>query len=185
MRGVAVDPDVRGQLVVVAVPAGGDSDLTATSMRGPGTRPAAIASRSATSAKSRLPRSRTVVKPASSVLRAFATPSIAARAAVSRQVLVGRQLLAADQVHVGVDEPGQQGHVAEVDVDRLARLARLDRGDGAVLDPDDLVAQQAPGLDVEQPRRRNGERLRSGERRTRKPNEREKNEPHRRCPDSL
>ena len=63
-----------------------EMDFVATSMRGPTTLPAAISSRSATSAKSRAPRSRTVVKPASIVFRALTTPSMAACAVVSVRV---------------------------------------------------------------------------------------------------
>ena len=49
-----------------------ETPLIATSMRGPGTLPRAMASRRATSTRSRLPRSRTVVKPLSSTRRALA-----------------------------------------------------------------------------------------------------------------
>src|SRR6266571_1177245 len=50
-----------------------------TSMRGPGTSPALIASRSATSLYPRAPTLRTVVKPASSVSRALCAPVSASR----------------------------------------------------------------------------------------------------------
>ena len=53
-------------------------------MRGPGTQPSSMARMSATSAKSDAPRSRTVVKPARSVIPAFRAPRSARSPGVSR-----------------------------------------------------------------------------------------------------
>ena len=151
-------------------------------MRGPGTRPAAIASRSATSAKSRLPRSRTVVKPGEQRLACVRDALDRGARRRLREILVRRLFLPAREVHVRVDQARQQRHVAEIDVDGLTGTAGPDRDDRPAFDADHLPGQHATGLDLEQARRRHGERLRAGERRVREAYKNEKDDPHQFAP---
>ena len=105
-------------------PHGAVMNAPAHCIRGPSSSPALIVSRSAQSTNARnVPRSRTVVKPG--LERDARVPH------AQQRVLRGgcrrggdaRGLDLADEVAVGVDEPGQDGEVAEVD-DRARRPAR-------------------------------------------------------------
>src|SRR5215831_4360699 len=82
----------------------------AVCIRGPITQPSLIALRIAMSSKFAAPRLRMDVKPASSVVRTFTTPRIAAKASTSRTLWSS----AADDVRVRVDEAGKQCRVAEI-----------------------------------------------------------------------
>ena len=130
-------------------------------IRGPSSSPALIVSRSAQSTKARNgPRSRTVVKPASTVTRALRTLRSASWAPEVVRGGDARGLHLADEVAVGVDEPGQDGEAAEVD-DRRAvghAVARgRDRLDARVADEEDAVRGRLAGLDVQQAADADGE----------------------------
>ncbi len=77
-----------------------------------------------------------------------------------------------------VDQARQQGHIAEIHVYGLTGTAWLDGDDRPAFDANHLSGQHAAGLDLEQARRRHGDRLRDGERRVRKAYENEKDDPH-------
>ena len=124
-------------------------------MRGPGTKPASIACMSATSANPPAPTSRTVVKPARSVIRAFAAPRSAQAAGVPR---TGSAEVAgigeiAGQMGVEIDETGEQRDVAELDDARVGRHRTADPLDPLAADHDDAGPHDPARRDIQQPRR--------------------------------
>ena len=86
-----------------------------------------------------------VVKPASSVVRALATPDGLFRVRL-RQLEIGVEVGIAGDMGVHVDQPGHHRHVAQVNhlVSRLGGNGRGGRDGG------DLVAGHHDGLRVEQ-----------------------------------
>ena len=93
------------------------------------------------------------MNPASTVTRAFATPS---RTSWAAEVVVARHargLDLADEVAVGVDEAGQDGEAAEVDDARIvggALASGRDRLDPRVADQQGPVGEQVARRDIEQ-----------------------------------
>ena len=113
-----------------------------------------MASRSATSMNARyVPTSRTVVKPALRVARAFRTPVIASSAADVVDRRDAGVLEVADQVAVAIDEARDDPVAGERD--RLGiggrRVARAQHGLDPLVDHEQApVGEPRPGDDVEQ-----------------------------------
>ena len=129
-----------------------------TSIRGPGTSPALIASRRATSVNPLAPTLRTVVNPASSVRRAFLAPISASRGTEIASSVVAEAGIHG-QVRVRVDHARQHGRVRQLDAHRIGGNLRVRRGaradDLSVFDDQHLVGEQLAGLHIEQMPRMN------------------------------
>ena len=123
--GHAVSHDVilDRQQILVAVPAGDPSSGPLTSMCGPGTCPALIASRRSTSTNPPAPTLRTEVNPAIKVVRALTTPLIASFAVGRGQLPIRIEFGIPRQMRMHVDQPRHHRHSAQVD-HRIARPAR-------------------------------------------------------------
>ena len=123
-RLVALDVDVLGQLVVVAVTAGRRERLDRDQHARPGN--AARRDRIAQRDVGEIAAAEVAHRRESGEQRLARVRHALDRGARRGllEILVRRLLLAAREVHVGVDEPRQQRHVAEIDVDGLRPPAR-------------------------------------------------------------
>ena len=122
----------------------------AQSIRGPSSSPVSMVSRSAQSMNARnVPRSRTVVKPDSSVTRALRTD----RSSLLGRCRGGRHARGLDLTHevaVGVDEPGQDGQPGQVD-HGMPSGRPSSRDCGRVHQGmEDAVGERRAGLDIEE-----------------------------------
>ena len=124
-------------------------------MRGPGILPSSIAWRRPTSFQASEPTLRTVVKPACSVLLRVRHGEHRPEAVVELQAGVAAVRRIAVEVHVHVDQAGQQGHAGQIEAPRRGRDLNLGsrsrRGDAAIADDHDRLLDDFARRDVDQP----------------------------------